>query len=281
VSAADLAREAGLERLGRRPALATYAASLWRHRQLTVQLARSRFRAQNEQNRLGVGWVVLRPLLNALVYGVVFGLLLRSDTRPDNFVPFLVVGLFAFQHFASCLTEGAKAITGNLGLVRTLHFPRALLPVAAVLQQVLALGPMMAAACAIALAFGEPLTLRWFLLLPALLLLVLFNTGVAFVAARATLHIRDIAQLIPFVVRFLLYTSGVFFSVQLVDLPAAVRVVAELNPVQVYLTLVRTGLLAEVEASWQTWALGAGWAVVTLVAGALFFWRAEEQYGRA
>lgn len=279
-SAAERARAAGLPQLGQRPGLRPYARDLWSRRHLTWELARSRFRAENEQNRLGMGWVVIRPLLNALVYGTVFGLLLQSDTRPSNFVPFLVLGIFVFQYFAGCLSDGAKAITGNAGLVRTLHFPRAILPVAVVLQHTLALLPMMATALVLTPVFGEPLTWRWLLVLPALGLLVLFSTGVAFVAARITLHVRDVTQLIPFVTRLLFYISGIFFSIDRVDLPPAAEVVARANPVQVYITLTRTGLLTEVEASAGDWLLGVAWALVVLVGGAVFFWRAEDRYGR-
>lgn len=279
-TAAERARAAGLTRLGQRQPLRRYGEELWDRRYLMVELARSRFRAGNEQNRLGMAWVVLRPLLNAAVYGVVFGLILPSSTRPPNFVPFLVTGIFVFQFFGSCLNEGAKSITGNLGLVRTLHFPRILLPLSAVLQQVLALGPMMLVACLIALAFGEPLAWRWFALVPALVLMTMFNAGVAMAAGRATIHVRDIAQLLPFLTRLVFYTSGIFYSIERIGLPGPVALVARLNPVHVYISLARSALVSGQEASWHVWALGLAWAVVGLVAGTVFFWRAEERYGR-
>ncbi|WP_299034341.1 ABC transporter permease [uncultured Pseudokineococcus sp.] len=280
VPAAEVARRAGLPRLGGRPPLVDYSRDLWERRALLVELARSRFRATNEGTRLGMAWVVIRPLLNAAVYGLVFGLLLPAGTRPDNFVPFLVVGIFVFQFFSGCLNDGAKAITGNLGLVRTLRFPRALLPLASVLQQLLALGPMMVVAAVICVVFGEPVGLRWLGLLPALLLLATFSAGVAMIAARATLHIRDITQLLPFVTRLLFYTSGIFYAVDRVGLPRAVEVVALLNPVHVYIALSRGALVEGQAVDGSTWWLGVGWALVVLVLGYLFFWRAEERYGR-
>lgn len=278
--AARRAEEAGLVQLGSRPSLREYAQEMRANRYFLLELSRSRFRGQNEENRLGLGWVVVRPLLNAVVYGLVFGVLLAGSTRPDNFVPFLVLGIFLFQYFAGCLNDGAKAITSNLGLVRTMHFPRAVLPISVVLQQVFALGPMMLMAAAVVLVFGEPLTWRWVLVVPALLLMTMFNLGVAFVAARVTLHVRDVAQLLPFVTRLLFYISGLFYSIDRLGLPPAAELVAQVNPVQVYITLTRTGLLTEVETPGWVWALGVAWALGTLVGGALFFWRAEEQYGR-
>ena len=109
----------------------------------------------------------------------------------------------------------------------------------------------------------------------------------AFFAARLTIHVRDIAQLIPFITRLLFYVSGIFFAVSskfsghglLTDALKA-------NPVNVYITLVRDALLSRdrglegVHADALTWELGIVWGVVMFVAGFLFFWRAEGLYGR-
>lgn len=281
------AAEYGLPRLGGRPPLGVYLSKLWERRWFMVELARSRFRSANEADRLGAAWIVLLPLINAAVYGLVFGFLLPSGSRPKNFVPFLVIGVFIFQFFSACLADGAKSILANRGLVRTLHFPRALLPMASVLQQVFALVPMVAVMCGIVLAFGEPPNLRWLRLFPALVLLVLFCTGVSFFAARMTIHIRDIAQLIPFVTRIIFYVSGIFFSIgKTFEKHPTLAKVLEANPVHVYITLVRDALLSKdravpgVAADARTWQYGIAWALVLFVLGFLFCWRAEELYGR-
>lgn len=278
--AGDVAVTHGLRRIGGRPGLGAYSALLWRRRWFGVELARSRFRAGNEQDRLGMGWVVLKPLINAAVYGLIFGLLLPSSTRPENFVAYLVVGVFIFQFFASCLNDGARSITGNRGLVRSLHFPRALLPMATVMQQVLALGPMVAVLLVLVVATGEPVRLAWFLVVPAIALMTLFNAGVALVTARLTIHIRDIAQLLPFVTRVFFYTSGIFFSVDRITTVDWAETVLRFNPVHVFINLVRSSLIVTETATPADWLAGVLWAVVLFVGGYLFSWRGEERYGR-
>lgn len=277
---AEVAAAWGLPRLGGRPGLARYLAQTWTRRHFALQLARARFQAENEQDRLGIAWVVIRPLINAAVYGFVFALLLPGRTRPDDFVPFLVAGVFIFQYFAGCLSDGAKSITGNLGLVRTLHFPRSLLPIATVVQNALALGPMLLVLVLTVLVFGEVPRLTWLQLLPAVALLTLFNLGVTFTAARLTIHIRDIAQLLPFVTRIFFYLSGIFYSVRQTVEPGPLRTVMELNPVHIYISLVRGALSEDLAAPVWMWGAGAAWAGGALVLGTVFFWHAEERYGR-
>jgi teichoic acid transport system permease protein len=281
----------GLKQLGGRPTLGRYVSQLWGRRHFATELAYSRFRAQNEEDRLGIGWTVLGPLINAAVYGMVFGVLMKSDTRPaDQFVPFLVTGVFTFQYFSSCLSGGAKAIIGNMGLVRSLHFPRAVLPISLVLQNMFALMPMMAVLAILVVIFGEPVSVNWLLVPPALLLFTMFNLGVAFIAARLTIHVRDLAQLIPFISRVLFYISGVFFSVEATvgdseGFAGFLGLVMKYNPVHIYIELVRFGLLtpnadATPYATPIMWMMGLVWGVALMIVGFLFFWRAEERYGR-
>ncbi len=280
----------GLARIGGRPPVGAYLAKLWSRRHFATQLAYSRFRARNEEDRLGIGWTVLGPLLNAAVYGVIFGLLLAGN-RPKHFVPYLVTGVFVFQYFAACFAEGARSILGNMGLIRSLHFPRALLPVALVLQQLFALIPMMAVLFILVLLQGEQLGVDWLLIPLALGLMTLFNLGVAFIVARLTVHISDIAQLIPFVSRLLFYTSGIFFSpVQTFggSGKAAVRLVGtvmEHNPIYEYISLIRESLIQRGPgvapyATGTMWIQAAAWAVISVTVGFFFFYRAEELYGR-
>jgi teichoic acid transport system permease protein len=290
--AAQTAAANGLVELGGRPPLRVYIKELWTRRYFAFELARSRFRAQNEADRLGAAWVILTPLINAAVYGFVFGILLPSKSRPPHFLPFLVVGVFTFAFFSGCFADGAKSIIGNRGLVRTLHFPRAVLPVASVLQKLLELSAMVVVMCVIVLLSGEPISLRWLRIFPAFFLMALFCSGISFFAARLTIHIRDIAQLIPFITRLIFYVSGIFFAVgHKFSGRGNLTLLLQGNPLNVYITLIRDSILTRdrivngqpadgIAANIHTWEMAAAWGVVLFVTGFIFFWRAEGLYGR-
>lgn len=280
---AVLAAEHGLPKLGGRPSLPSYLRQLWGRRFFCFGLALARFRSQNEQDRLGIGWIVLRPLINAAVYGFIFGLLLPPATRQSNFVASLVVGVFIFQFFAGSLTDGARSITGNGGLIKSLHFPRAVLPLATVLEQLLALAPMMVVLLAVALFTGEPVRLEWLRIIPALALMTLFCAGIAMIAARLTIHVRDITQLIPFITRLVFYLSGIFYKAPPPGSTGGQGVLAtvlEYNPVHVFIALVRDAVIVGEPAPAQTWRLAVAFGFGFAVVGFLFFWAAEERYGR-
>ncbi|MQA83981.1 MAG: ABC transporter permease [Streptosporangiales bacterium] len=275
-TAAEFAARHGLRRVGARPGPIRYLRQLWERRHFTMALARSRFIARNQQDRLGMLWNVLSPLIQAAVYATVFGILFTS--RPDNWPAYVVSGVFIFTFSSRAITEGAKAVTGNAGLVRAVHFPRAVLPITTTLIQLFRMLPVIAVLFVIVAATGEPITRSWLLVIPALAVQAVFNLGVAFFTARITTHIPDFTQLLPFVMRIFFYTSAIFYEIT--RFPESVRPIVELSPIYTYIALVRQAVLGDFTPHAFTWYVGGAWAVLALVVGYFFFWQAEERYGR-
>lgn len=276
----EIARAAGLERVGARPPLGAYLRELWRWRAFAFTLARFRVEATLVENRLGLGWVVLRPILQTALFGLVFGIIMPRSSRPENFLPFLVVGVFIFGLFSDSFSDGARSITSNASLVRSMAFPRILLPVASALEQFIEFLPSMGVMAVIVVAFGEPVLWTWLLVPPTLLLMTCFNLGVALIAARVTVHVRDVTQVIPLLTRLVFYLSGIFYSLELVlaNRPRLLGI-AQLNPVHDFITLVRNEVLGGGALAGKALAVSAVASVTVLVLGIVFFWQAEERYG--
>jgi teichoic acid transport system permease protein len=283
MSLAEYAAREGLHKVGGRPPIIAYLVDVWQRRTFIYSLARFRIEADNGRNRLGMAWVVLRPLINAAVYGTIFGILLGSRSRPDQFVLFLVIGVFFFEFFSSCFTAGAKSITKNAALVQSLSFPRMSLPLALVTQRLLEFVPMIVIMIGLVLAFGTEPQWTWLLLIPLVALFTVFNTGLTLITARLTVHFRDLTQLLPFVSRFFFYTSGVFFSVERrFGENETIMKIADAQPIHEFMDLARGLMLTGPDYVIKTeyWAYSAAWAFGALAIGTVYFWAAEERYGR-
>lgn len=267
-------------RVGVRPPLPTYLRQLWERRHFAIALAASKAYARHQNNYLGQLWSLLNPLLWAGVYLLVFGVVLGTDRGVGNFVGFLVIGVFLFRFSSSAIQGGSRAIIGNRSLIGSLQFPRALLPFSVVLAELFTLLPALGVLVVLVLATGEPVQLSWLLLPLAIALQWLFGTGMALVCARLVAQVRDLAELVPFALRVLLYTSGVFFSIDHYVGEGGARAVLAHQPIAVYLELARGALLSDVTAALEMWLWGAGWAALALVVGFWFFWHGEERYAR-
>jgi teichoic acid transport system permease protein len=156
-----------------------------------------------------------------------------------------------------------------------------LLPVQATIQQVFNLLPQMVLLLLTWIVFAQPITWNWLLLIPITLLMVMFSTGLALVSARLTVHVQDLTKLIPFIIRIVFYTSGIFFNMERVlkDYPIALEI-EKYNPVYIFVSLARGVGVSGYSTTPFMWFAALGWAVLTLALGIVFFWKAEERYGR-
>lgn len=280
VDVPPLSAVSGLSPVGGRPPLGAYLAETWQRRRFAFTLASYRLVADLLPNRLGILWIVLKPLSMALIYGTIFNFVLAGSARPADFVQFLIVGIFVFEFFTGCFGSGSKAITGNSKLVQSLGFPRILLPISIVVEQALRMIPVVVLLLILLLVFGEPIAWSWLLLIPILAVMAVFNLGVALIVARLSVQTRDIQQIIPVVNRVLFYASGIIFNVDgaFADIPIALTIV-HLIPTYEFIALSREVLLTSHSAPLLAWIAAPLWALATIIFGVVFFWRAEARYG--
>lgn len=281
----ELARRHGLSSAGRLPGVMEYAKQVWSYRHFIGAFARARTVATLGETRLGMIWQVLTPLFNAGVYYVIFGVIINTRRATPNFITYLCIGVFLFGFTQATVQNGVQAITGNLGLIRALHFPRASLPIAVTLIEVRNMIASLSVLLAIVLITGEPINWEWLLLLPLFLLQILFNTGLALFVARVGTKLHDIKQLIPFIMRFWMYGSAVIYPVTnfthrfhgwKID-------VIKANPMLVFIELGRHALMENVRLvgpPLHLWIEAIVWTALALGGGFLYFRRGEKGYGR-
>jgi teichoic acid transport system permease protein len=285
VSVASTGPPPGLRQLNVTLPLRAYVATLWQRRDFAVSMAAGDVRAKHANTILGSIWYLLNPLLLLSVYYLVFGLLLRVDRGVTNFIGFLAAGIFVFQFSQRAVTGGARSISGNLSLIRSLQFPRALLPLAAVLREAYSVRAAMVVAVVILLASGETFTPWSLLVVPVLGLQFMFNLGGAFVTARLADKVKDIENVLPFLFRLAFYGSGVLFLVdRIIDELGRpeLKVLFVINPLYCFISLTRDYLMSTIDQQdvGLMWVSAIVWSVGLLIAGLLYFRAGEQTYGR-
>jgi teichoic acid transport system permease protein len=314
---AELAAQYGLRPSAARPRLFAYIRTVWERRHFIIAYATARNVSMYTEARLGNLWQVLTPLLNSAVYYLIFGILFQQNRGIEHYISYLVIGVFIFSFTERSIVVGSTVMRANIALIRALHFPRACLPLAYVLVEFQQLLVSMLVVFAIVRADGEPFTWYWLLVIPVLLLQAMFNMGAALLMARLGAGAQDFSQLIPFLTRIWRYFCGVMYSLtslpSFATLPAWAKDLISLNPAAVYISLTRYALMwtqraytpgaqpynmakcalfnskkipalqaycHPITTTNELWLAALVWAVVTLVAGVLFFWQAETRYGR-
>ncbi|WP_427130785.1 ABC transporter permease [Pseudarthrobacter sp. S9] len=271
-----------LTRVGSRPGFLDYLVRLWDFRQFIFYDARARVQSGTRRDRLGSAWLLLNPIFNGLTYYLIFGLLLKTSKGIENFVGYLVVGIFIFQFSSGAITAGARSIRSNKSVVQAFNFPRAALPIGANVRELLAAVPLILAMLLIVVVLppSEKITWLWILLVPAILLQSLFNLGIGLILARMISRVHDITHLIPFAMRAWMYVSAIFYTYDRFVTQPQILAAIKLNPLFNVIDIVRDCVLYARVPQWQSWAILAAWALGALAVGLVYFWKGEESYGR-
>lgn len=270
----------GLKRMGARPPLWNYLVEVWQRREFVIAMSKFANEAQNARTRLGKWWLILLPVFQATVYGLIFGFILDA-ARPDNFIPYLFTGVFLFTFISSSFTTGSTALTSNAGLIRSLSFPRMMLPLSTVIRQFLNLVPVLGLLIILVAIMQGGLKLEILYLPLVVVVLVIFGLGMALVAARLNMQLQDLGKLIPFANRVIFYTSGIFFSIEnLLAGNPTLLAIAQWNPVYAIISLARGALVVGYEVDPWMWVPSLVWALGLSIVGTIYFWAAEERYGR-
>lgn len=268
--------------IGVRPPLGDYLRQLWERRHFIWYDSRQRAANQQSRSLLGNAWLVLRPMLDAAFFWLIFGVLIGADRGVENFPAFIVIGILMFRSTSSTISSGTGSMRASRAMIRAFSFPRASIPISNVLQNSLTAVITTASMC-VAIILVPPHALpqaTWPLIIPIFLLHMAMNLGISFITARVGFHLPDVSNIMSVISRVLMYTSGVIFPIEsFIDDPS-LRMIVTLNPLYRVIDMSRTVLIDGRVPGLDSWLILLGWVVILVGGGFLYFWRGEESYGR-
>ena len=250
---------------------------LWQFRDLLTTLAQRDVKLRYRQTSLGVIWVILQPLIAAIIFAFVFGKVAKLPSAPG--VPYLVfsyAGLLAWNAFSSTLTKTSGCLLQNSNLVSKVYFPRMALPLSTVFSTLIDFGVALTM-MALLMVINHVVPSAALLLLPVwLLLTILLATGIGMYTSALMVSYRDVQFILPVVTQFLLYASPVAYSAALI--PHKYKLIFEVNPLTGLLEAFRWSLLGTAAPAWSAVAYAAAASVLVFVLGAFSFKKMERKF---
>ena len=268
--------------VGGRPPLGVYLHRLLDRRHFAWAQARAQTTTKNSSNLLGNLWLILNPIFDAMAFYFIFAIILKTDRGMPNFFAFLVLGIFLFSFSVRSLNAGSGLMRSNRGLIRAFAFPRAALPLGAIIRETLSTIPVILTGLVLIMIVPpHAYPNRLWLLLPAVLALqMLFNFGLMLIVARLTDLIPDVGGLVRVFSRFWMYGSGVLFSIERFVNSPTFMTVMQFNPLYHVLEIARAIVIDATVPVASSWLILAAYAVGFSVFGFFYFWRGEVNYGR-
>lgn len=255
-----------------------YIGDVWDRRRFAMVLAKSELRGPRASTALGEVWSVLDPLFQAGIYWFLITVIRggKGGASANNArLAMIMSGIFLFTFTSSAMGEGGRAIIRNKGLVLNSTFPRALLVASTMYKAILALIPAMVVYAGVHVLLGRPFGAGLFLLPLLFLLQLLISTGLALILAVLTVFVRDMTNILQYVMRVMLFATPILY--QVTQLPNTVRTVLILNPVfnlfSAYQTVFNGGMPSTTDLFVTT-----AWAIILPLVGFRIFVARERAF---
>jgi lipopolysaccharide transport system permease protein len=257
-----------------RGALAFNFTELWEYRELLIFLAWREVRVRYKQSALGIGWVLVQPLVAMIIFSVVFGRFARLPSEGLPYPLFVLSGLLPWQLFGSSLTRTGGSLVANANLLTKVYFPRLIIPLAAALAGVVDFAISLVLLVGVLVYYGvrpgwQVLTLPVFALLA-----LLAAIAVGLWLSALNVRYRDVQVALPFLVQIWMFASPVTYSVSLV--PGGIsRLIYDLNPMASVIQGFRWSLTGGPAPGIQL--LGATALLLAILIGGLIYFRTAEK----
>jgi lipopolysaccharide transport system permease protein len=228
------------------------------------------------QTVLGVLWVILQPLVAAVIFTFVFGVVARLPSGGVPYIVFSYAGLQAWSLFHSIVTRASVCLVNNAQLITKIYFPRLILPLSALAAIFVDFGVAMAMLVVLQAWYG--LMPGWGLLtLPiwiAILTGLSFGLGLFF--GTLMVSYRDVQFLLPVGLQMLLYASPVAYGASAI--PEKYKLLYYLNPVAGPLDAFRWSLLSTPFPPWLSIVWSMLLTPLAMLFGMLMFKRMERTF---
>jgi lipopolysaccharide transport system permease protein len=201
---------------------------LWEGREVLYRFGARDVTLRYRQTLLGVVWVVLQPLLMAVIFTLVFQKVAHLPSAGVPGLVFVFTGLLAWNLFNGIITRASSSLVSNRDLVSKVFFPRMLVPLATSYSTIVDFFVSLAFLFVLLVVYGINPGLGILLSPVWTAMVILLAAGAGLVASALMVRYRDIAYVVPFALQFLLYASPIAYSISAV--PSRYRVIYDINP---------------------------------------------------
>ncbi len=249
---------------------------LWDYRELLYFLVWRDVKVRYKQTTLGVAWAVLQPFLTMVVFSIVFGRLILVPTGGIPYPVFAYIALLPWTFFAGAVSRSGNSLVYDANLISKVYFPRVIVPIAAILSNLVDFG------IAFTILIGMMLILgvvpgASILTLPLFLLLALMTAlGVGLWLSALNVKYRDINYVIPFLIQIWLFLTPVAYPITIIS--ERWRLLYSLNPMVAVVEGFRWAMLGQQTLSWPLMLLSVFVTLALLVGGVFYFRRMEFEF---
>ncbi len=255
--------------------------SIFKYRDLIAMFVKRDFVTYYKQTILGPIWYIIQPLVNTIVFTIIFGRLAKIPT--DGLPPFLfyMAGNIIWSYFAICLTSTSNTFVSNSQIFNKVYFPRLVVPISNIIFSLLQFMIQFFVFMAFYMYFyfnGSNINFSFnMIFLPLLILQVaILSLGCGTVLSALTSKYRDLTLAMTFLVQLFMYATPIVYPLSLV--PEKYRLLICLNPMTSVVELFREIFLGQSSITLDQVLLSLFVTICILISGLILFNKVEKNF---
>lgn len=200
---------------------------IFEYRQMIFSLVKKDLRGRYKGSVLGFLWTFINPLMQLMVFTMVFSVILRSDI--EKYYLFLFVALIPWNFFSSCLSGGARSVLNEQSMVTKIYFPREVLPISYVTSGFINMLYCFIVVFIVVIFSGIKIYPPALLcLIPVMLIEYVMALGVTFFTSAVTVYFRDFEHIMGVIGMAWQYLTPVMYPMSWV--PDKLLFIFNMNP---------------------------------------------------
>jgi len=254
---------------------------IWQYRDLFSLFVKRDIITQYKQTVLGPLWFLIQPILNTIIFMVVFGGIAKISTDGLPQPLFYMIGIVTWNYFSDCLNKTSSTFTSNQAIFGKVYFPRLIVPLSTVASGLIRLGIQFLLFVVVYVYFlikGANIAPNIYILLVPVLILMLagLSLGFGIIISSMTTKYRDLTILFTFIVQLWQYATPVMYPLSMI--PEQYRWVAVVNPVTSIVETFKYATMGVGTFSWWQLGYSFGFMIVLLGIGIVVFNKVQRSF---
>jgi len=225
------------------------------------------------QTVLGIGWAILNPLIQILIFAVIFGKVAKIPTDGIPYILFSSVAVIPWAYMSEAMNSSSQSLVTGSNVLGKVYFPRVIFPMTPILAKLVDFSISLVILLPIMIYYKVPLTWNLVYLPFLLVLMVCVPAGVGLLLSALAIRFRDVKFALPFVIRMLIYSAPILYTAS--SIPEQYRLIYSLNPIVAVVEGFRACLLGT-PMPWEYIIPGSITTALLLVFGLFYFKKMER-----
>lgn len=242
---------------------------------MIFSLVKKDLRGRYKGSVLGFLWTFINPLLQLVVYTIVFSFILKTNI--ERYYLYLFVALIPWIFFSSSITVGSASIVAQKDLIKKIYFPRMVIPISYVTSSFVNMLLCFIVIFVVIIVSGAGINFLALLTLPVIMLVeYILALGMAMLTSAITVYFRDLEHILGIVTMAWMYMTPIMYDKSIV--PENLMPIFNLNPMTHVIECYRAVLYEKKIPDLTTLLSAAGLGILILIVGILVFNKLQKRF---